>query len=288
MLKSLLPLSAAVALAAAGQAQAQAQAAESCPTTLRFADTGIEGTEELQRAYREFVEEVESRLGVEVEFFPVGNRTTAINALRFEQVDIVMAGPSEYVLMAERVEGVQPITAIVRPEYYSVFIAPTDSDIESLDDLKGKHVAMKDHGSTTGHIMPSYMLHQAGLDIDRDLQITLLDGARMQALASGEVDAVGTGVRDFAPFVAQHGEENYRIIARGQDMPGDPLVAGSHLSADCVAEIRDAFTADPESLLQAILAPGERDKYIGAEMVRVDAAEYDVVRESYGLLGLSD
>lgn len=286
MKKTLLPLAAALTLATA--AQAQAQAAESCPATLRFADTGIEGTEELQRAFQEFVEEVESRLGVEVEFFPVGNRTTAINALRFEQVDIVLAGPSEYVLMAERVEGIQPITAIVRPEYYSVFIAPTDSDIESLEDLKGKHVAMKDHGSTTGHIMPSYMLHQAGLDIDRDLRISLLDGARMQALASGEVDAVGTGVRDFAPFAAQHGEENYRIIERGQDMPGDPMVAGPHISAECVSEIQEAFMADPEGLLQAILAPGERDKYVGAEMVRVDDSEYDVVRESYALLGLND
>ncbi|KAA0013121.1 phosphate/phosphite/phosphonate ABC transporter substrate-binding protein [Billgrantia pellis] len=284
MLRFLLPLAAAVAMAGA----TQTQAAESCPTTLRFADTGIEGTEELQRAYQEFVDAVESRLGVAVEFFPVGNRTTAINALRFEQVDIVLAGPSEYVLMAERVDGVKPITAIVRPEYYSVFIASTDSGIESLEDLRGKHVAMKDHGSTTGHIMPSYMLHQAGLDIDRDLKISLLDGARMQALASGEVDAVGTGVRDFAPFVTQHGEENYRIIARGQDMPGDPLVAGSHLTADCVAEIREAFLADPDGLLQAILAPGERDKYLGAEMVRVNDSEYDVVRDSYALLGLFD
>lgn len=284
MKKSLLPLTTAIALAAA----TQAQAAESCPTTLRFADTGIEGSEELQRAFSDFVEEVESRLGVTVEFFPVGNRTTAINALRFEQVDIVLAGPSEYVLMAERVEGTKPITAIVRPEYYSVFIAPTDSDIETLEDLKGKHVAMKDHGSTTGHIMPSYMLSQAGLDIDRDLRISLLDGARMQALASGEVDAVGTGVRDFAPFVAQHGEENYRIIERGQDMPGDPMVAGPHISAECVSEMQEAFMNDPDGLLQAILAPGERDKYIGAEMVLVDDSEYDMVRESYALLGLSD
>lgn len=283
-MKLLAPLFAVSTLAMAGAVHA----ADHCPTTLRFADTGIEGTEELQRAFSDFVDEVEGRLGVDVEFFPVGNRTTAINALRFEQVDIVLAGPSEYVLMAERVEGVQPVSAIVRPEYYSVFIAATDSDIESLDDLRGKHVAMKDHGSTTGHIMPSYMLHQAGLDIDRDLQITLLDGARMQALASGEVDAVGTGVRDFAPFAAQHGEDNYRIIARGQDMPGDPIVAGPHLSDECVSFIRDAFMEDPESLLQAILAPGERDKYIGAEMTHVDDSEYDIVRESYALLGLND
>lgn len=283
-MKAFVPLLAATLLASAGNAQA----ADVCPATLRFADTGIEGTEELQRAFQDFVEEVENRLGVDVVFFPVGNRTTAINALRFEQVDIVLAGPSEYVLMAARVDGVQPISAIVRPDYYSVFIAPTGSGIESLEDLRGKHVAMKDHGSTTGHIMPSYMLDQAGLDIDRDMQITLLDGARMQALASGEVDAVGTGVRDFAPFVAQHGAENYQIIARGQDMPGDPIVAGPHLSSECVSFIKDAFMEDPDGLLQAILAPGERDKYIGAEMTLVDDSDYDIVRDSYALLGLND
>lgn len=60
------------------------------------------------------------------------------------------------------------------------------------------------------------------------------------------------------------------------------------LAAECVAEIREAFMADPEELLQAILAPGERDKYLGAEMVLVDDSEYDMVRDSYALLGLSD
>ncbi|QTF93405.1 MAG: PhnD/SsuA/transferrin family substrate-binding protein [Halomonas sp. BM-2019] len=83
----------------------------------------------------------------------------------------------------------------MRPEYYSVFIAPTDSDIETLEDLKGKHVAMKGHSSTTGHIMPSYMLHQAGLDIDRDLRISLQDGVvrRHRPLLGGESGAQRRG-----------------------------------------------------------------------------------------------
>lgn len=255
-----------------------------CPDTLRFADTGIEGTEELQLTYQQFVKEVESRLGVNVEFFPVGNRTTAINALRFKQVDIVLAGPSEYVLMSEHVKGIKPISAVVRSEYYSVFIAPTDSDINSLKDLKGKHIAMKDHGSTTGHIMPMYMLYKEGIDLDRDVSISLLDGARMQALASGEVDAVGTGIRDFAPFVAQQGEGKYKIVAASQTMPGDPFVAGPHISQQCADFIQQKFMDDADGLLQAILAPGRRKKYLGAKMVTVNDTVYDIVRESYALL----
>ncbi|WP_333608603.1 phosphate/phosphite/phosphonate ABC transporter substrate-binding protein [Arsukibacterium sp.] len=257
--------------------------AQVCPATIRFADTGIEGTEELQRAYQLFVERLQQLTGLKVQFFPVGNRSTAVNALRFKQVDIVLAGPTEYILMQQRMPGIAPIAAIIRPEYSSVFIVPADSHLYSLTDLKGKHVAMKDHGSTTGHIMPSYMLHQAGLDLDRDLRISLIDGARMVALANGEVDAVGTGIRDFAPFVAQQ-TKAYRIIAQGDNMPGDPIIAGAHLPKDCVSLLRQVFMDNADSLLQAILDPGARDKYQTAQLKLVDDADYQQVRDAMRLL----
>lgn len=264
-----------------------ASAHAACPATLRFADTGLEGAEELQRAYAEFVGVMQSRLDARIEFFPVGNRTTAINALRFRQVDVVVAGPSEYVLMRERVPGVQPIAAIQRPDYRAVFIVRADSPIRSLADLRGRHVEMKDHGSTTGHILPSLMLREAGLDLDRDLRVTLLGGARMAALASGEVDAVGTGIRDLAPAQAQFGAERFRVIAEGEDAPGDPFVAGAHLPAACVARLQAVFEAEGEAILRAILAPGQQDKYLDARMVEVVDADYEPIRQTYRALGLS-
>ncbi len=256
-----------------------------CPDTLRFADTGIEGAEELQRAYTEFVDLLSELTGLEVRFFPVGSRTTAVNALRFRQVDVVLAGPTEYLLMQQRMPGIQALAAIVRPQYSSVFIVPDDSPVRSLSDLKGRHVAMKDHGSTTGHIIPSYMLHQAGLDLDRDVRISLIDGARMAALASGEVDAVGTGIRDFAPFVERQSRA-YRIIAESDNMPGDPIVAGAHIDAACAAFLTEILLANDQPLLQAILNPGRRDKYQTASLIAVEASDYDQVRAAMALLGL--
>lgn len=256
-----------------------------CPETLRFADTGIEGTEELQRTYAEFVGLMQELTDVEIRFFPVGSRTTAVNALRFRQVDVVLAGPTEYLLMQQRLPGIRPVAAIVRPEYSTVFIVPEDSEIKTLADLKGRHVALKDHGSTTGHIIPTYMLHQAGLDLDRDLRISLIGGARMAALASGEVDAVGTGIRDFAPFVAQQ-PRAYRILAESDNMPGDPVVAGAHIDAECTAHLSRVFLDNAPALLQAILNPGQRDKYVTAEIVAVRDEDYDQVRSAMALLGL--
>ena len=264
----------------------QPVAANVCPDTLRFADTGIEGTEELQRAYTDFVELVQALTGVEIRFFPVGSRTTAVNALRFRQVDVVLAGPTEYLLMQQRLPGIQALAAIVRPEYSTVFIVPEDSDIRVLADLKGRHVAMKDHGSTTGHIIPSYMLHQAGLDLDRDVRISLIDGARMAALASGEVDAVGTGIRDYAPFVARQ-PRAYRILAESENMPGDLIIAGAHIDRQCAEHLSRTFLANAPAILQAILNPGRRDKYVTAELVAVDDRDYDQIRSAMSLLGLT-
>ncbi|SEA78004.1 PhnD/SsuA/transferrin family substrate-binding protein [Alkalimonas amylolytica] len=263
----------------------QPVSAQSCPSPLRFADTGIEGAEELQRAYHEFVALMLELLDVQVQFFPVGNRTTAVNALRFRQVDLVLAGPTEFLLMQQRLQGIQPVAAIARPEYAAVFIVPEHSSIQRLTDLKGRHVAMKDHGSTTGHIIPSYMLHRAGLDLDRDVRISLIDGARMAALAAGEVDAVGTGLRDFAPFVAQQAQP-YRILAQSDDMPGDPIIAGGHVPAACVTTLQLIFQQHAEPILQAILNPGARDKYLEARMIPVTKDDYQFVADAMKVLGI--
>lgn len=116
-----------------------------------------------------------------VEFFPVGNRTTAINALRFEQVDIVLAGPSEYVLMAERVGlahlaarrtdtlsgGQQQRVAIARMLMQDAEIVLADEPVASLDPKAGREVmellwsVVRERGITV-----LCVLHQ--LDLARD------------------------------------------------------------------------------------------------------------------------
>ncbi len=282
-------LGAAVALVLAHSAVPGVHAAEgadACPATLRYADTGVEGLEELRRSFGPFVEVMEEATGLAVEFFPVGNRTAAVTALQFEQVDVVMTGPSEYVAIQSRIEGVQPIVSFARPSYASIFIVPEDSGIDTLADLKGKRISMKDVGSTTGHIIPAYMLVEAGLDIDRDVTILNLGGTLFQALISGDVDATATGVRDWDGFVEMAGP-GYKILVQSPQMPDDLILAGSHIDAACVEHLREAMLGNGDALIQATLAPEGRERYQGAALVAVDDASYDVVREAYAALGLT-
>lgn len=276
----------AAAATAALAAPAFAAAPESCPATLRYADTGVEGLEELRRSFGPFVEVMEDITGLAIEFFPVGNRTAAVTALQFEQVDVVMTGPSEYVAIGNNVEGVQPIVSFARPAYASIFIVAEDSPYQSLEDLKGARIAMKDVGSTTGHIIPSYMLTQAGVDIDRDVTILNLGGTLFEALVNGDVQATATGVRDWPGFVERHGE-GWRILVESPQMPDDLILAGPHIDPECVAFLKEATLANGQRLIDATLAPEGRERYRGAQLVDVDDASYDVVREAYAALGLS-
>lgn len=271
------------AMMAAGTAMADAG---SCPDTLRYADTGVEGLEELRRSFGPFVALMEEVTGLQVEFFPVGNRTAAVTALEFEQVDVVMTGPSEYVAIQSRIDEFKPIVSFARPAYASIFIVPEDSGIDSLDDLRGKRISMKDVGSTTGHIIPAYMLTQAGLDIDRDVTIINLGGTLFQALISGDVDATATGVRDWDSFVEMAGE-GYKILEQSPQMPDDLILVGPHISAECVSFLREAMLENSQALIEATLAPEGRERYQGADLVSVDDDSYDVVREAYAALGLT-
>lgn len=257
-----------------------------CPATLRYADTGVEGLEELRRSFGPFVEVMENITGLEVEFFPVGNRTAAVTALEFNQVDVVMTGPSEYVAIQSRIADVKPIVSFARPAYASIFIVPEDSEYQELADLRGARISMKDVGSTTGHIIPAYMLVEAGLDIDRDVTILNLGGTLFQALISGDVQATATGVRDWDSFTEMAGD-GYRILAQSEQMPDDLILAGPQVSAECVDFLRGAMMEHGQELIEATLAPEGRDRYQGAELVAVDDSSYDVVRNAYAALGLT-
>jgi phosphonate transport system substrate-binding protein len=283
-LRSPLILACAVFLLAACHRRAEPAAGDS-PKVIRLADTGIEGMEDLSRAYGPFAAELEKLTGVKVEFFPVSNRTAAVTALQFKQVDLILAGPSEYAAIASRLP-VRPVVGIERPQYHTVFVVKAGSPVQSLADLKGRRIAMKDPGSTTGHIVPVWMLHRAGLDVDRDVKILLLDGARLEALAAGDVDALGSGVRDYDQLIKRFGPGSYRIIAQSEAMPNDLILAGSTLSVAFVDKLQEQILAHGQPLMDAILGSTRRDRYAGSRFVAVQDGDYDVIREGYRILGL--
>lgn len=265
-----------------------------CPSPLRLADTGIEGAAELERAFAPFAAAFTEITGVEMAFYPVSDRTAAAVALEFDSVDLVLAGPSEYAIIASR-QPVEIVWGLERAEYGTRFAVRADSDFESLEDLRGHRIALGSVASTTNHITPAWMLVEAGLDLDRDVDLVMAGDTRVQAFVSGDVDALGGGYRDLDLIPRLDPDFEFRVIADSGTMPRDPFIARAGLGSDCIAAIRDVVQQHEEALFAAFVAPAddegfdeaqERSKYLGARFVYdIEDSEYDMVREAYAIIG---
>ncbi|PYZ92150.1 phosphonate ABC transporter substrate-binding protein [Salipaludibacillus keqinensis] len=256
------------------------------PDKLRFADTGVEGMEELQREFGPFKEALEDVLDIEVEFFAVTDRIIGATALEYDQVDMMLAGPSEYVQINSTVPESYPFVGIERDEYHAAFIVHEDSEYETLDDIVGTSIAMKDAGSTSGHIGPSSILIEEGYDLDQDFDIQLLDSIRIEAFKNDEVDVLATGIKDYHEMVEEDGEGNYRLIHEGPPLPNDVFLASPELPEDFVEEVKTLMIDHQEQILGSILETGENDKYIQARFLEAQDSDYDPMRRAYETLGL--
>lgn len=254
-----------------------------CPATLRFADTGTEGLEELQRDFAAFKAVLEEVLEVDVEFFAVSDRTVAAAAVSSGQVDIILAGPSEYLAIRGNA-GLEPILAIDRPGYNANIVVLKDSDIQSPEDLRGKRIALKDAGSTSGHIGPLALLQELGLDPNQDVDAQLLGGARIEAFAAGDVDAFGAGASDIRRLNERYGEDFYRVLVEGPELPRDVIGTAPHIPESCNDEIEARLLANQREVLDALL--DSSPKYGESSLHPNDDSNYDGMRAAHEAAGI--
>ncbi|CAA0123685.1 putative ABC transporter phosphonate/phosphite binding protein PhnD2 [Mycolicibacterium vanbaalenii] len=255
--------------------------------TLRLTVTDLQGLEELQREFGAFEEEFEEQSGLNLDFFAVNDRTAAAAALAADRVDVVFTGPAEYVVIHEKT-GAEPIVAIERDGYRSAIYTRSDSGITDVDQLRGSKIAMSDVGSTSGHLGPSQILADAGLDPTTEVEVLTVGDAVHESLKRGDVDAVGVGYHDYEEFMAVDDPANYRVLAEGPVLPPDLLMGRAGLDEATVATIRDTFTEHFDTLLPAMLEGKDNAKYANAKLVSVTDEDYDEVRSMYQAVGVND
>lgn len=263
-----------------------------CPNPMRMADTGIEGMGPLEEAFGPFQESFKEHTGLDLELYGLSNRTAAGNALQYDEVELVFAGPSEFVLFDKEIDdGVEILFDIKRPYYGSTFLAKADSGIESLEDLdEDTKIALKDTGSTSGHIIPSMMLVNAGHDID-DLDITMAGDGFTHALANGDVDVMGGGNSD-ADYVQEEldPDGDYRVLAKSDQLPGDPVVMRANIDNECKTRLQATLKENKDDLWEALVSTERNEsKFLnrGSEMgFSLTAEDYEAIKDAYDAAGI--
>ncbi|MBD2725005.1 phosphate/phosphite/phosphonate ABC transporter substrate-binding protein [Nostoc sp. FACHB-892] len=256
------------------------------PKNLKFAVTDVIGIKGLQEDYELFRTTLEEILGIKIEFFPVENTTAAAPALLSREVDIVFAGPSEYLILNSRAKAI-PIIAIERTNYHSIIVVRADSPIKLLAQLKGKTIAMRKIGSTSGHLAPTKLLIDAGLDPTTDFKTVMLDDKGVQALKKGEVDAWATASDRYKNILESEGlsEEDFVVIFKGPLLPHDVFVASNQLASSFIVDMRSRMMNHQDKLIKSLVATKANQKYKGSKLVIANDADYNMIREVYQKIG---
>ncbi|MEM9145478.1 MAG: PhnD/SsuA/transferrin family substrate-binding protein [Pseudomonadota bacterium] len=254
---------------------------------VKLAVTDVEGLEALTQEFGAFEAELEAITGLEVELFPVGSRTAAVEAMNAEQVDFVLTGPAEYVVIKELTDPII-VAGWQRPDYFAQIVVLADGPVKNVDDLKGKTVTFGSVGSTSQHLGPAQALADLGLKMgdDYDAQIIKRNVA-VEALIRGDIAGVGMNFGHLVKVRKAFPETAFTVVARGRDLPNDILVARPDVDPATLEKVKSAFVNDGERLLGAVLKGDDNQKYAGGFfLTSIDDADYDYVRAMYRTIGV--
>ncbi|MEP1329495.1 PhnD/SsuA/transferrin family substrate-binding protein [Pseudophaeobacter sp.] len=254
---------------------------------IKFAVTDIEGLEALQQEFAAFETSLEAATGLDVELFPVSSRTAAVEAINQGQVDLVLTGPAEYVVIKELTDA-QIVVSWQRPNYYAQIVTLSEGNIGSVTDLKDKIVTFGSVGSTSQHLGPAQVLADFGLTYGNDYEPKIISrNVAIEALIRGDVQAVGMNEGHLRKIRVAFPEQSFTVVARGRDLPNDILVTRKDLDAAALEKIANAFLNDADSLMAALLKGDDNQKYEGGFfLTATNDADYDYVRDMYKTIGV--
>ena len=249
-----------------------------------------ENNEEMVEAFEPMRVFLEEQLGERVRVYTATDYTGIIEAMRKQRIDVAWYGPMSYYL-AEREANAVAFAVGVRPggtvNYHSILAVPGDSDAMSLDDLRGRSVAFVDPASTSGGLMPAYMVKsQTGLSpeefFDRVIWAGTHDAAQL-AVKNGTVDAAAGADVIYQRMVDKGliDKSSNRIILTSDPLPGAPLAYRADLDPAMKTWLVDTFLdahnhTDVSGLTRI------------AYFQKADPADYAIIRSMVSELGLSD
>lgn len=138
--------------------------------TIKIGAIPDQNAADLNRSMEDFAKDLGKKTGMNVEYVPSVDYSALVTAFQRGEIQLAWFGGLTGVQARNLVPEAEAFAQ--RPideKFKSVFIAQKDSEIDSLEDLKGKSFTFGSESSTSGHLMPRYFMMEAGIDADQDL-----------------------------------------------------------------------------------------------------------------------
>lgn len=248
-----------------------------------------ENNEEMVKQFEPMRAYLEKKTGQKVKVFTATDYAGVIEAMKKKRVDIAWFGPLSYYL-AEQEAGAEAFAVGIRegsnsPTYKSLILAPCDSGIKSIKDLQGKSVAFVDPASTSGGLMPTYMVKQTTGKMPHEFfgKLTYAgshDAAEL-AVKNKTVDAAADNDITYEKMLAKGliTKESNCIVAESTPLPGSPLVYRGDLPKELKEQIRDAILTAHKEI--KVTGYGNLSHYVS-----VEPKDYQMIRNMVKELGL--
>jgi phosphonate transport system substrate-binding protein len=238
--------SAAAPLASHAQAQHDGSAARPLRVVLIPADGGTEdGT---KKDFQPIFSAIEQATGLKFDIKVGQSYGAVVEAMCAGTADIAFYGPASY-LQARNRGCAQLLALAVRngeSVYYSGIFARNDADVNSMQDIKGKRIALGDMNSTSSFNIPVAMMITAGLNPARDAGVINLAGSHanvLKALAEGLVDVGGASFDSYEKAVNAKAIDpsKIKVVSKSAPIPYPPLAMHPKLNDKIKTQLRDAF-----------------------------------------------
>ena len=267
-------------LGAAGMASAR---------TLVMGLIPAENNEEMVKTFEPMRAYLEKKTGMKIKVFTATDYTGVIEAMKKKRVDVAWFGPLSYYL-AEQEAGAEAFAVGIRqgsdsPTYKSLIVAPCDGGIKSIEDLKGKSVAFVDPASTSGGLMPTYMVKKETGKMPQEFfgKFTYAgshDAAEL-AVKNKTVDAAADNDITYSKMLEKGliTKESNCIVAESDPLPGSPMVYRGDLPKDLKAKIKDAILNAHKDI--QVTGYGKISHYVAT-----GPQDYQAIRDMVKNLGL--
>ena len=230
---------------------------------------------------------IEKLTGYKIEPIKITDYNAAVEAMRAGRAQIAWYGGKTYIVAAEIAEA-EAFAAGVRKgdtnaNYFTYFIVPKDSQLNTLIDTKGKILAMNNIGSTSGDLIPQVELLKINLSVKNDFKNVFYAGSHDACLLSvlnGHADVCAMSSRNFDARLADgtFKREDIKIIHTSSPVPPPPLAYSKRLPQEVRDKIK-AATLEAHKHGKIGGYGGEMEKYI-----EVKDSDYDLLREVDRLL----
>ena len=165
----------------------------------RIGILGGENASDRLRSNECIKEKTEEVLGVPTELFAPADYNGVIEGLLGGNLDMAWLGASSYAkTYLTDPEAVEPVLVKINTDgsygYYSVGFARIDSGVASLKDMEGKKFGFGDPNSTSGYLIPSIEIPEAGYSMEPgdyfgDVVFTGGHEQTIVAVSNGDIDA---------------------------------------------------------------------------------------------------